>query len=81
MDQPIADGFYFTIAYPGMTGSELMKELMYYGVSAISLGTTGSRQEGLRACVSFIKDHQYDLLDQRLKIFEENHPLTGKNEG
>lgn len=78
LDQPIADGFYFTIAYPGMTGSELMKELIYYGVSAISLGTTGSRQEGLRACVSFIKDHQYDLLDERLKIFEENHPLPGK---
>ena len=78
LDQPIAVGFYFTIAYPGMTGSELMKELIYYGVSAISLGTTGSRQEGLRACVSFIKDHQYDLLDERLKIFEENHPLPGK---
>lgn len=78
LDQPIADGFYFTIAYPGMTGSELMKELIYYGVSAISLGTTGSRQEGLRACVSFIKDHQYELLDERLKIFEENHPLPGK---
>lgn len=78
LDQPIADGFYFTITYPGMTGSELMKELIYYGVSAISLGTTGSRQEGLRACVSFIKDHQYDLLDERLKIFEENHPLPGK---
>lgn len=78
LDQPIADGFYFTIAYPGMTGSELMKELIYYGVSAISLGTTGSRQEGLRACVSFIKDHQYELLDERLRIFEENHPLPGK---
>lgn len=78
LDQPIADGFYFTIAYPGMTGSELMKELIYYGVSAISLGTTGSRQEGLRACVSFIKDHQYELLDERLKIFEENHLLPGK---
>lgn len=78
LDQPIADGFYFTIAYPGMTGSELMKELIYYGVSAISLGTTGSRQEGLRACVSFIKDHQYELLDERLKIFEENHPLPEK---
>ena len=28
LDQPIADGFYFTIAYPGMTGGELMKELI-----------------------------------------------------
>ncbi|HJA88054.1 MAG TPA: pyridoxal phosphate-dependent aminotransferase [Candidatus Parabacteroides intestinavium] len=73
LDKPIADGFYFTITYPGMTGGELMKELMYYGVSAISLSTTGSKQEGLRACTSFIKDNQYALLDERLKLFEENH--------
>ncbi len=75
LDQPVADGFYFTITYPGMTGSELMKELIYYGVSAISLGTTGSNQEGLRACTSFIKDNQYELLDERLTLFEANHPL------
>lgn len=73
LDEPIADGFYFTIAYPGMTGSELMKELIYYGVSAISLSTTGSNQQGLRACTSFIKDHQYDILEERLKLFRENH--------
>lgn len=72
LDQPIADGFYFTIAYPGMTGSELMEELIYYGISAISLSTTGSNQEGLRICTSFIKPHQYELLDERLKQFKEN---------
>lgn len=72
LDQPVADGFYFTIGYKGMTGSELMEELIYYGVSAISLSTTGSHQQGLRICTSFIKDHQYDLLDERLKLFEEN---------
>ncbi len=76
LDKPIADGFYFTITYPGMTGGELMKELMYYGVSAISLSTTGSKQEGLRACTSFIKDNQYALLDERLKLFQENHPIS-----
>ena len=75
LDEPIADGFYFTIAYPGMTGGELMEELIYYGVSAISLSTTGSNQEGLRACTSFIKPHQYDLLEERLKLFKENHTL------
>lgn len=75
LDVPIADGFYFTIGYPGMTGGELMKELIYYGISAISLSTTGSGQQGLRACTSFIKDHQYALLDERLKLFSENHPL------
>ncbi|MBN2864274.1 MAG: pyridoxal phosphate-dependent aminotransferase, partial [Bacteroidales bacterium] len=44
----IADGFYFTISYPGMTGKELLKELLYYGISTISLDITGSeRTEGL----------------------------------
>jgi len=74
LDEPIADGFYFTISYPGMTGGELMEELMYYGVSAISLNTTGSCQQGLRACTSFIKPNQYDLLEERLTIFEKNNP-------
>ncbi|MDH6304066.1 aspartate/methionine/tyrosine aminotransferase [Parabacteroides sp. PF5-5] len=76
LDEPIADGFYFTISYPGMTGSELMQQLIYYGISAISLETTGSNQEGLRACTSFIKDHQYKLLNERLNIFNENHPIV-----
>lgn len=75
MGEPIADGFYFTIGYPGMSSGELMKELMYYGVSAISLVTTGSKQAGLRACTSFIKDHQYAELDKRMQIFEENNPV------
>ncbi|MDR0538712.1 MAG: pyridoxal phosphate-dependent aminotransferase [Tannerellaceae bacterium] len=69
LDEPVADGFYFTIAYPGMTGGELMENLIYYGISAISLSTTGSCQEGLRACTSFIKPHQYALLEERLKGF------------
>ncbi|MDR1644271.1 MAG: pyridoxal phosphate-dependent aminotransferase [Tannerellaceae bacterium] len=75
LGEPVADGFYFTIAYPGMTGSHLMEELIYYGISAISLSTTGSRQEGLRACTSFIKAHQYRLLEERLQLFRENHPV------
>lgn len=73
MDTKVADGFYFTIGYKSMTSGELIKELMYYGVSAISLSTTGSNQEGLRACTSFIEDHQYEELDKRLAIFEENN--------
>ena len=76
LGDPIADGFYFTIGYPGMTSGELAKELMYYGVSAISLVTTGSHQEGLRACTSFIKDHQYAQLDERMKLFAEHHPIA-----
>lgn len=76
LGEPVADGFYFTIGYPGMSSGELARELMYYGVSAISLVTTGSNQEGLRACTSFIQDHQYMLLDERMALFAQNHPLA-----
>lgn len=75
LDQPIADGFYFTIGYPGMTSGELAHELMYYGVSAICLVTTGSEQEGLRVCTSFIRDDQYAALEERMAIFAENNPV------
>lgn len=75
LDEPIADGFYFTIGYPGMTGGKLAHELMYYGVSGICLMTTGSRQNGLRVCTSFIEDRQLDELDRRMSIFEENNPI------
>ena len=74
LDVPVADGFYFTIGYQGMTSGELAKELMYYGVSAICLITTGSHQEGLRVCTSFIEDHQYAQLEDRMTIFQKNNP-------
>ncbi|MCR5511960.1 MAG: pyridoxal phosphate-dependent aminotransferase [Prevotella sp.] len=73
LDQPVADGFYFTIGYKNMTSGELARELMYYGVSAICLITTGSHQEGLRVCTSFIEDHQYAQLEERMTIFEANN--------
>lgn len=75
LDQPIADGFYFTIGYKNMTSGQLAHELMYYGVSAICLITTGSHQEGLRVCTSFINDNQYELLDERMAIFAANNPV------
>jgi aspartate/methionine/tyrosine aminotransferase len=74
LDEPVADGFYFTIGYKQMTSGELAKELMYYGVSAICLITTGSHQEGLRVCTSFIEDHQYAQLEERMQLFEANNP-------
>ena len=74
LDEPVADGFYFTIGYKQMTSGELAQELMYYGVSAICLITTGSHQEGLRVCTSFIEDHQYAQLEERMTIFEKNNP-------
>jgi aspartate/methionine/tyrosine aminotransferase len=73
LGETLADGFYFTVAYPGMTGGELMKELMFYGISTISLETTGSDQQGLRICTSFIKDGQYEEIKARLECFKANH--------
>jgi aspartate/methionine/tyrosine aminotransferase len=76
LDKPVADGFYFTISYPGMTSAELLEELLYYGVSAISLEITGSeRNEGLRACVSHVSKTQFGDLETRLKWFSKDHPL------
>jgi aspartate/methionine/tyrosine aminotransferase len=76
-DKPIADGFYFTISYPGFTGEALIEEFIYYGISAISLAITGSeRLEGLRACVSLVQRSQFPDLEYRLKKFHEHHPLA-----
>jgi len=74
-NEKIADGFYFTISYPGFSGIELVEELLYYGISAISLTTTGSdRHEGLRACVSLTGKERFKDLEDRLKSFEKDHP-------
>lgn len=76
-DKPLADGFYFTISYPGFSGEDLLEHLLYYGISAISLAITGSeRTEGLRACVSQIHSSQFASLEQRLKKFNEHYPVN-----
>jgi aspartate/methionine/tyrosine aminotransferase len=72
--EPIADGFYFTVSYPGFTGEELVAELLFYGISAISLSNTGStRREGIRACVSLVRVDQFPELERRLRMFHDNH--------
>lgn len=75
IDQPIADGFYFTIIYPGMTGAELTKEILYYGISAIPLRDTGSKKQGLRACVSQTALDRMPALEERLKAFQADHAI------
>ena len=76
LDEPLADGFFFTISYPGMMGPDLLLELLCYGISAISLDISGSeRHEGLRACVSLVSRDQFGDLERRLKKFSEDHPV------
>ena len=73
--QRVGDGFFFTIGYGGLSGGDLLTELLYYGVSSISLSTTGSEQQGVRACTSRMRDDLYDTLAERMKAFMEDHPL------
>jgi hypothetical protein len=77
LGEPLADGFYFTVAYPGFeNGADLLGELLHYGISAITLETTGScRKEGLRACVSMTRADQFPVLEDRLKKFHADHPV------
>lgn len=73
-DEPIADGFFLTATYGDMGGEELQKELLRYGVAAISLPSTGSKQDGVRITVSMIyDDHHFEMLSERLRKFNEDH--------
>ncbi len=77
LGEPLADGFYFTIAYPTFdSGADLIRELVHYGISSISLEMSGSsRREGLRACVSLVGEELFDTLAFRLQRFHEDHPI------
>jgi aspartate/methionine/tyrosine aminotransferase len=76
IEKPLADGFYFTISYPGFSGAALLEQLLCYGIAAITLEITGSeRSEGLRACVSQVRIDQMSALEERLKLFRENNPV------
>ena len=70
--RPVGDGFFFTLGYEGLTGGELLRELLYYGVSCISLSTTGSLQNGVRGCTSRMRDELYPVLEERMKAFRED---------
>ena len=76
---PVGDGFFFTLGYGGLSGGDLLRELLHYGVSAISLSTTGSLQQGVRGCTSRMRDDLYPLLEERMRAFREDHPLNETN--
>ena len=74
MDETVGNGFYLTMSYPNFDGNDLMIELMKYGISTITLKSTGSnRHEGLRVCISFVSENEMPALDEKLKIFKENN--------
>ena len=71
VDQPVGDGFFFTIGYNDMDENQLLEKLLMCGISGITLASTGATHQGIRACSSAIKPHHYELLDERLAMFEE----------
>lgn len=70
--QAVGDGFFFTFGYKDWTGEKMVNKLIYYGISAISLASTGAQREGMRGCVSCIREDQYEQLDQRLALFNRD---------
>ena len=74
--QKVGDGFFFTIGYGDMSGGGLLTELLHYGVSSISLSTTGSEQQGVRACTSRMRDDLYEVMQERMQAFAADHPLN-----
>lgn len=70
----ISDGFFFTVGYGDLSSEDLQKELMRYGISSISLPSTGSTKDGVRVCVSLMsRDELYKMLESRLKDFNNDH--------
>lgn len=74
--EPLADGFYFTAQYPGMTDLQLTRELMYYGIAVYPLDTMGSHEQGVRICTSFFKPELESLFEERICLFRQNHPTA-----
>ena len=73
MGSPLADGFYFTVQYPGMNDLELTRRLMYYGIAVYPLDTMGSEQQGVRICTSFFSHEQEPLFEQRIQQFNKDN--------
>jgi aspartate/methionine/tyrosine aminotransferase len=75
LGEPLAYGFFFTFAYGKMTGAELVRELLYYGISATTLEIArSSRLEAVRGCVSMIGKKDFALFEERIKAFRRDHP-------
>lgn len=71
LGEDVSDGFFFTIGYDGLTGSQLLLNLLRCGICAITLVATRSTREGIRVCVSLLNSEKdFSDLDERLGSFE-----------
>jgi aspartate/methionine/tyrosine aminotransferase len=68
--QRAADGFYVCFGYPNLSGNELLRRLLVYGVTVLPLSLFGStRTDGVRACVGRLDEKSMVLLGKRLTGF------------
>ena len=74
-EQPIADGFFFTLNYGEMTSHDLLYNLLRHGISATTLKSTGAEKSGIRACTSMTHDLIIDQLEERLTLFTKEFPI------
>lgn len=73
-EEPISDGFFFTVGYGKFDSAELQSKMMQYGISSVSLPSMGSEQPGLRVCVSMLNNEEvFQNLQQRLESFHKDH--------
>ncbi len=64
------DGFYICASYQGMSGIELTKKLLYFGVTLLPLSIFGSkRNDGVRICVGRLNNEKIKSLDEKLALF------------
>jgi predicted protein tyrosine phosphatase len=55
-----------------MKGDELLFEMLRHGMAGIPLSTTGSTKEGVRICVSLIRESQFKELAERLSVLDRH---------
>jgi len=63
-------GFYLTVGYPGLTATQLLKELLYHGVTALPLSIFGScHKGGVRVCVGLLEQGDLHCFEHRITEF------------
>ena len=71
-DEDIADGFYFTVTYPGIEEEELVSRFIRCGLGTISLTITGSvGKSGVRISVSKVDSELFTVLNERLALIND----------
>lgn len=68
--EELADGFYFTVTFPGLSDEEIMQRFFRTGLGTISLSIMGSKgNPGVRISTSKVDKSEFKILNERLQNF------------